>query len=292
MTKIIKTPLRYVGGKTKVARDLYALFPSDFQKFIEPFCGGSSMSIFALQHGKKEQVWVLNDTYRPLYLFWLAVKNHGFSLLMEIDKIKNRYTVGKELYMYCRQEILKLELLTTDDQFSNVVLIAACYFILNRITFSGLSMSGGYSEDAFRNRFTESSIEQLSQVIRLFNDHKLNILVTNADYEEIVKSPNVNDFIYLDPPYLSNRKSKLYGNHGDLHSVFNHQRLRNCIDGIKCKFLMSYDFSPEVLDLYKEYFIYAFNVKYSVRNKSLQECSEVIITNYELLALKGFQVKN
>jgi DNA adenine methylase len=92
---------------------------------------------------------------------------------------------------------------------------------MNRITFSGVMDAGGYSQQAFETRFTLSSIERLRQISPLLCD----VEITCGDYEELLMRQGEDVFIFLDPPYLSVAKSKLYGQRGVLHTGFDHQRM-------------------------------------------------------------------
>ena len=47
--KYLKTPLRYPGGKSRVAKDFIPRFPSDIGQFREPFLGGGSVALLFSQ---------------------------------------------------------------------------------------------------------------------------------------------------------------------------------------------------------------------------------------------------
>ena len=68
--KYLKTPLRYPGGKSRVAPMLLEKFPSDIKEFREPFLGGASVALLFSQKYPEIPVWV-NDKYEYLYNFCL-----------------------------------------------------------------------------------------------------------------------------------------------------------------------------------------------------------------------------
>lgn len=73
-----------------------------------------------------------------------------------------------------------------------------------------------------KKRFTDSSIERLELLEQILKD----ITITNLDFENVIKDNSNNAFLFLDPPYYNNAKSKLYGKKkGNLHSEFNHKNL-------------------------------------------------------------------
>ncbi len=92
--------------------------------------------------------------------------------------------------------------------------------MLNRITFSGTTYSGGYSQQAFEKRFTESSIERLRKASEIIQEFR----ITHGDYEKLLFEEEEGVFIFLDTPYFSTTNSRLYGKKGDLHTSFDHQR--------------------------------------------------------------------
>ena len=67
------------------------------------------------------------------------------------------------------------------------------FFVLNRISFSGVVDSGGYSEGSFKNRFTQSSIERLKTASQLIQEVDFGC----GDYSTILSLPGKNVFIFL-----------------------------------------------------------------------------------------------
>ncbi len=150
--------------------------------------------------------------------------------------MSNLIPVGKELHRFLNENLAGFDDLER----------AAAFFIYNRITFSGTSLSGGFSEGAFTGRFTESSIQRLNDFAKVING----TTVTNLDYEELVKREGENVFIYLDPPYYSATKSALYGKNGNLHKSFDHRKFAETMKNCQHKWLITYDDSDYVRDLF------------------------------------------
>lgn len=247
---LIKSPLRYPGGKSKALAKILENLPLGFNEeweYREPFVGGGSLFIYLAQTYPNLKIWI-NDLNPEVYAFWFAVKNNPSELLRLINSLKDDYkNNGRELKDY---------LISTSNK--DLIFRGARFFILNRITFSGTIESGGYSESAFRDRFTESSILRLKLLDGLMG----NIKVTNLNYAPLLKySERV--FMYLDPPYLSAKN--LYGKNGSLHNNFNHVKLRDYLSVCKNNFLMTYDDSLEIRELYKDFNIKEFYLTYSMR---------------------------
>jgi len=185
--------------------------------------------------------------------------------------MEKKYSVGRELYQFLNQNL---------ENFNDTE-SAAAFFIYNRITFSGTTLSGGYSEYAFTGRFTESSIKRLNDLANIINGS----MITNYDYVEVIKKEGKNVFIFLDPPYYSATKSALYGKNGNLHKSFDHNLFAKNMKNCKHKWLITYDDSEYIRDLFSFATITPWNLTYGMRNitkNSNQNGKELFISNYIL----------
>ncbi len=266
---MIKSPLRYPGGKSRAVKIITKLIPY-FDEFREPFLGGGSVFIHTKQKFPNRTYWI-NDLYFELYKFWETTQKDINSLLDKIYEWREAFPVGKKLYLFLNENLTGF-----DD-----VERAAAFFIFNRITFSGTTLSGGYSERAFTGRFTESSIYRLNRFAKITNGAK----ITNLDYEELVKKPGQNVFIFLDPPYYSATKSALYGKKGSLHKTFDHERFAKTMKNCEHKWLITYDDSQYIRDLFSFANIVPWNLTYGMRNvakNSNQKGKELFIANYDI----------
>ncbi|MDD4236925.1 MAG: DNA adenine methylase [Bacteroidales bacterium] len=281
---MIKSPLRYPGGKSRAVKLISQIIP-EFDEFREPFLGGGSIFIYAKQRYPNKKFWV-NDIYLELFKFWEIAQNDVNLLIKKIYEWRNRFPVGKELHRFLNENL---------NNFNDLER-ATAFFIYNRITFSGTSLSGGYSEHAFTGRFTESSIQRLKPFATVINGST----ITNLDYEDLVKSKGKNVFIFLDPPYYSAKKSALYGKNGNLHKSFDHKRFADTMKNCKHKWLITYDDSEYIRELFSFANIISWDLTYGMRNVSAgsnQNGKELFISNYlkslpEEKQLKLFEPKN
>lgn len=264
---MIKSPLRYPGGKSRAVKIIAELIP-EFDEFREPFLGGGSVFIRAKQRFPNKKFWV-NDLYFELYKFWEMTQKDVDALTRKIYEWRGQFPIGKELHKFLNQHL---------DGFDDLER-AAAFFIYNRITFSGTSLSGGFSEGAFAGRFTESSIQRLNEFAVVISG----TTITNLDYEEIVKKAGENVFIFLDPPYYSAKKSALYGKNGHLHKSFDHEKFADTMKNCRHKWLLTYDDSDYVKDLFSFANITPWESVYGMRNvteTSDQKGRELFISNY------------
>lgn len=71
---MIKSPLRYPGGKSRAIKFITQLIP-EFKEYREPFVGGGSVFVYLKQRYPNRKFWI-NDIYENLYLFWKYAKKN------------------------------------------------------------------------------------------------------------------------------------------------------------------------------------------------------------------------
>jgi DNA adenine methylase len=130
---MLKSPLRYPGGKSKAINQIIEYLPETFSEFREPFVGGGSVFIYLKQKFPHLKIWI-NDLNRELFLFWKFAQSDISQLVAEVRRIKDKYTDGRLLFT----EFTSVDINNLSD-FERAVR----FFVLNRITFSGTVESGG-----------------------------------------------------------------------------------------------------------------------------------------------------
>ena len=255
-----KSPLRFPGGKTRACKIIYNILNknTDINKFeyiLSPFFGGGSFEFYL--HVRHNLNIIANDKFEPLYNFWEQSKKNNTRLC---ENITNLRPISKENFLEYRNLIMTV---------TNDLKQASYYFAINRSSFSGATLSGGFSKNAADKRFTLSSIERIKNL----NLCKCDFF--NLDFEifiEIFK--NENNLIFLDPPYYL--KKKLYGVNGDLHQYFDHTRLYNTIKDLD-NWILCYNDCEYIRQMYNNYKIISVDWKYGM-NKT-KKSSEILILN-------------
>lgn len=268
-SKAFLSPLRYPGGKSRLAATLLGLFPS-FQTYREPFLGGASVFLRS-RAGLFGSSWELSDKDGRLVNFWLHVQQSPEFLIFEIDRIRSTFPDGRDLFEFVGTP--------TSDIRSD----AARYFLRNRISFSGNQSTGGYSEQAFNDRLTENSIEKIRTASKLLEG----VSLAQEDYSSAMLRPGKEVFMFLDPPYLAARDSRLYGKNGLLHSNFDHQRFAETLLNSEHRWLVTYDDSQEIRSFFEGHAniqIRKLSMSYSSSNLNGANSRighEVVITNFK-----------
>ena len=256
------SPLRYPGGKTRACKIIENVILqhfdiTSFDTIISPFFGGGSFEFY--MQNKYGVMLIVNDKFTPLYNFWKQVKINKAILCEELREIK---AVSKEQFIAYRKTIMDLQ--------ANILQQATQYFVINRCSFSGSTLSGGFSEEASRKRFTQSSINRIEAL------DLTNIEIYNEDFYDFVNTytPIEKALLFLDPPYYLESNSKLYGNNGDLHEGFNHNLLFELLT-TKKNWVLTYNNCEYIRNLYKDYIILDVNWIYGMN--TTKASSEIII---------------
>ena len=258
-----KSPLRYPGGKSRACKIIEETINTTksinrYDTILSPFFGGGSFE-FYLQNKYNMQI-IANDKFEPLFNFWSTVKYDKNNLVKTINQLK---PVSKDQFAQYRKDVI--------DKNINSLLRAAYYFIINRCSFSGATLSGGFSKESSEKRFTQNSIDNINNL-----DLK-NVIFENKDFLQFIGESKIalNTLLFLDPPYyLSN--PKLYGDNGDLHEYFNHQQLADILKKYK-GWVLCYNDCEFIRKLYDNYDIFEVNWSYGMNTS--KESSEIIILN-------------
>ncbi len=276
MTKSLKTPLRYPGGKSRALSKLFQFIPdlSRYTEYREPFLGGGSV---ALEIGKRYphlKIWV-NDLYDPLYNFWREIQDNGEQVQKELKDLKS---------IHCNQDSARclfqsMKEVINDEEKSNLDR-AIAFYIVNKCSFSGLTESSSFSPQASDSNFSMRGIEKLTGYQELIVNWK----ITNKSYEELF-SDSKEVFTYLDPPYEI--KSNLYGRKGNMHDAFSHDNFAAECDRYAGKQLISYNSSALIKERFKDWIASEFAHTYTMRsvgtyNTDQASRKELVLYNYKI----------
>ena len=109
-------------------------------------------------------------------------------------------------------------------------------------TFSGLTESSSFSQQASNSNFSMRGIEKLPGYSEIIQNWK----ITNLSYEEL-STDDKSVFTYLDPPYEIG--SNLYGKKGGMHKYFDHDEFAHECDRHTNHQMISYNSSQLIKDL-------------------------------------------
>jgi DNA adenine methylase len=274
--KDFKTPLRYPGGKSRAVQKISQYFPDlkNYDEFREPLLGGGSVAIYITKMFPHLHIWV-NDLYEPLVNFWQQLQMFGYDLQRELKDLKtanNTPDLARELFLQSKEKI--------NDQNVSDFDRAVAFYIVNKCSFSGLTESSSFSQQASQNNFSMRGIEKLfgySEIIEKWR-------ITNYSYDYLMDG-DMGSFMYLDPPY--DIKDNLYGNKGSMHKGFDHDKFVADCDSNNMDMMVSYNSSQLIKDRFKNWKAIEFAHTYTMRSvgdymKDQHERKELVLINYEV----------
>jgi len=277
--KSSKSLLRYPGGKSRGAKQIFEFIPADTKQICSPFFGGGSVELMCANNGMRVYGY---DRFLPLVDFWNCLIKKPDELVQLVAGWWSTGTNGLSEEFEKRKEYQKLKTELLSPKLSQLER-AALFYVINRTSFSGSALSGGVT--AGNPRFTESSVQRILD-FKGVNETK-NITVECLDFTKSIEK-NKQKLMYLDPPYWL--ESKLYGEKGDLNfQVKDHLELFKILSKTK-KWILSYNDSEIVRETYHDYRIVSLEWAYGMKNyngiakknkekKKMPKSSEVLILN-------------
>ena len=239
-----RSPLRYPGGKTWLVPHIRTWLRHRPKPAVlyEPFGGGGTVSLTAAAEdlAGTSEFWEL-DT--DVAAFWRAALDHTDELCLRIERF--------DANMQNIREIVA-------DSPADDVDRAFRTLVLNRTRRGGILASGTSFIRAGENRkgiasrwYPKTLVGRLRKIADCAKSQKLRFV--EGDGMTLLSSSSMNDdvAVFVDPPYTVGRKRpgmRLY-----LHHKIDHERLFSVLSETKVDFLMTYNKSPDILDLIKRH---------------------------------------
>ena len=255
------SPLRYPGGKGKIAEFVKSVFKQNLLLdgcYVEPYAGGASVALSLLFDGYASRI-IINDFDRSIFAFWHSVLNNTDELCKKINNAK----------INVKNWRLQKQIQTTKEK-ANLLDLGFSTFFLNRVNRSGIikggviggiKQTGNFKIDARFNK------PDLIKRIRRIAGFKNRISLYNLDAIDLIKLLSKKlphkTLVYFDPPYYIKGKD-LYVNH---YKHDDHVIVSKVVQGlIKHKWIVSYDSTPEIRSLYKNNKKFEYSLSYSAVN--------------------------
>lgn len=304
------TCLSYPGSKRKVSNFLMESLPDGITDWREPFFGGGSVSIAFLQSDKSKDCkkFIVGDLYTEIWAFWTAIQRNPEKVIENCYEIFNRWCPthdkavhelgGDKEYTPEEQELYNKAISEgldfwswsqQDEVIKNMDLYqrAARFFLVNQTSFSSMSDSGTMSKDGFMGFSLNLRCPKILDTSRIIQP----LEIVNESFEVTMSNLTPTSFVFLDPPYIAQEKSGLYGKKGSTHHGFPHQELADMCKQLPCKWLMTIDDSIVARKLYRGMEIEPFHITYTLAGKTAEDAlagEEILISNYKVSEEESF----
>ena len=255
-----KTPLRYPGGKQKLAPFIAEIIDANNLTggdYAEPYAGGAGVAMELLLAGKVDRVH-LNDSSRAVYCFWYSILNYTKKFCRRIENAK--MTIDEWRH--------QREILRHPAGFSALDL-GFSLFYLNRCNRSGIpsgGVIGGLQQIGNWKMNARFPRKELISRIKTIAQKKDSIRLKNWDAERFIheylpKLPQ-QSLVYCDPPYFQ-QGHRLYLSR---YNTADHKRLSQVIQKqLHLPWIVSYDGAPEVLRLYDNRRWFLYDLQYNAQ---------------------------
>lgn len=239
----MRSPIPRVGGKKLLKERILRLFPKEYKIYCEPFCGGASVFFGKERHGKE----ILNDKDIEVFNMLKLFKTYPGQL---ISKAIN----GK----YSESDFKRIQ----ESKPRSFQQIAIKSLIVSKISFRS-NMKSFDTRGRINSKYTDEYMNRLKGVT-----------LSNQNYVRVIsKYDSVDTFFYLDPPYEN-------ADNDYTHGVVDPRELFEILINIKGMFLLSYNDSPHIRDLFKHFNIRTVKTRYSSIEGSKLQKNELLISNY------------
>lgn len=270
---ITDTPLRYPGGKSQLTHFVGSVLTlNDLQggHYAEPFAGGAGIAWRLLFTGQASEIW-LNDIDPAIHAFWWSVINATDELC---ERVTNA-NVSLEEWHHQRNVFKDASSSTLDRGFATLFLNRTNRSgILDGGVIGGLEQKGNYKLDCRFNRTDLARkilrIGRYRDVIHLSNEDARLCL---ARWDKVLPPRAL---LNIDPPYYG-KGSELYINH---FKASDHASLSAQVKRLKHRWMMTYDDTPEIEELYRSHPSYRTRLIYSAQTK--RQGAELLITDSSL----------
>lgn len=277
---VTDSPLRYPGGKTQLSPLVLDIVRTNNLYggvYAEPFAGGAGIAWRLLLNGDMTEVWV-NDIDPAVFAFWDTVVHRPDSLCERV--LRTEISIPE----WHRQRAV-----LADAQSSPLDLAFATLF-LNRTNRSGIlkggviggkSQAGNYKLDC---RFNRDDLVQKIQRIHIYREV---IRVSRMDAEKCLKAwckelPK-RALVNIDPPYFTQGR--------DLYLSFykpdDHARLAKLVRCYPKPWMLTYDDTPEIAELYSGLPTYRKELVYYAQIK--RRAAELLVLSPELRPPTGLR---
>ena len=245
--------------------------PGKYNVYIEPFVGGGSM-LFHLQPKR----FIINDINKDLMNLYNVVRSDVKGLIAALKKFKT----DKKAFLKYGNVINAKTRMTKLER-------AAIYLYLSKLSFNShlnFRKDGGYilaySNVCNKRVCHEENLTRMSKFLK-------GGLLLNIDYKKVLAKANKNDFVFLDPPYVTDTY-KIYKDKWNDEDVGYDEHLA-FFEQVKLlhkrgtKFVITYNYDKHLYKIYKDT---GFHIDLVTKTHTIvpyilgQSYSEMIIYNF------------
>jgi DNA adenine methylase len=165
------------------------------ERLIEPFAGSAALSLACAAQGRATRYW-LNDYNQPLVHLWQQLLAHPDDLATTYTKLWDTGAHGDEAESADAYYAVRDTFNQTHEPALLLYLLARC--VKGAVRYNA---SGAFNQSPDKRRLgtrPETMRQNLESVSQLLAGRTT---LTSCDYRAVLQEANINDIIYMDPPY-------------------------------------------------------------------------------------------
>lgn len=261
MTIDKKSLINWVGGKRLLRKVIEPLIPKDIKSYIEPFGGGGWILFYK---DKWADLEIYNDLDGRLVNLFRIVKYHPNAFKEEFN-----YLLGSREIFFQFMNATPVTDIQKAVQF---------YYLITR-SFGGKGNTFGTVKCSSGGAC--KSLKNVPVKIDAIHKRLDKVMIENRDFKKIVTQYDFeNAFFYCDPPYSTGCGYEVTSTED-----FDHEGLCETLKNIKGRFLLSYDDSAKIRELYKGYEMVEVERQNGINNRQGADRAnkvfkELLIANY------------
>lgn len=280
------SPLRYPGGKGKLARFVAAIVKANRLQdglYVEPYAGGAAVALELLLTGVVRRIHI-NDLSRPIHAFWRSVleQTEEFTRLVSDTPL--------DIETWCRMKHIFSHHAEVGD-----VELGFAMFYLNRTNRSGIlnggpiggrAQTGTWNMDARYNR--AELVGRIERIARL----RRRITLTNLDATRLLEVHANNwrrkTLVYLDPPYFEKGRDLYY----NFYRPKDHAGVAKAIRALdNVNWIVSYDDVAPIHELYENERWLQYQIGYSARQRTTGREAMFFSSGLEVPPVEGSMIE-
>lgn len=254
----LKSALKWVGGKRRIAREIVSFFPEKYNTYYEPFLGGAS--VFLEASPKRAH---LSDLNPSLINFYEILRDKPRELVDNALMYEREFNAlvspvaKKSFYYRVRSEY---------NQETNATGIedATRFLFLNKTAFNGLYRENSKGE--FNVPFNNKEKLKLFELENILDNSRAlrGAQLTASTFIDATKPAKSGDLVYFDPPYVPLSTTAAFTDYTKSSFGPEEQRqLRDVATNLISKgttVVLSNSYSPEVKKLYKDFELHELSI--------------------------------
>ena len=274
----LKPFIKYCGGKSRLFPYIIENLPStEIKNYFEPFVGGGSVFFgFFCKDNQYNCIrnYTISDINDNLINCYEVIKTNVEELIEELSK--DKYQNESDTYYVCRKRFNEIKF----NDVNNVEK-AALFIYLNKCGYNGMYRENSKGEFNIPFGKMKNPVICDTKLLKNINKSLKDVHIACVEYQDILELTEINDFVYMDPPYHGTFTDYTCNTFGENEQI----QLKLFVDKLTqrgVKVMVSNSATDFIKDLYKDYNQINLTIKYSLGGKGADrgDKQEVLIKNY------------